>query len=111
MCIRDRYEAFEGNELQPVILTSCLKELGTALYDICDSYSKDPSSVTFGKTVTYGLKDGCSGIVYNDNLTAGIGEDAVHRIKELEQKILTGEITVAGGDGLTQEKLRAILFP
>lgn len=107
----DQYEMFAGHDLQPVILTSCLKELGTALYDICDSYSKDPGSVTFGKTVSYGLKDGCAGIVYNDNLTAGIGEDAVNKIKELERKILAGEITVAGGDGLTQEKLRAILFP
>lgn len=107
----DQFEAFENTDLQQVILTSCLKGMGTALYDICDSYSRNPSSIAFGSAVRFGMKESCAGLVYNDNLTAGIGEDDVNKLKEIEQKLLSGEIRAASGEGLTHEALMAIVMP
>lgn len=107
----DQYETFEGTDLQPVILTSCLKELGTALYDICESYYNDPSSIAFGTTIRFGLKEGAIGLVYNDNLMNGIGETHMNRIREIEQKIISGELTVSGAEGLSHEELSALVFP
>lgn len=105
----DQYEVMAGTELQDCIMTSCLKKVGSALYKIADDYAKDPSSVTFGENVVYGLKEDSVGIVYNDNLTAAIGEENVAAVKELESKIVSGEITVTSAADKSSDEIKAIV--
>lgn len=105
----DQYEALAGTNLQDSVITSSLKRLDNALFKICSDYAEDPSSVPFGTTATYGLPENAVGIVFNDNLTASIGEENVAKVEELLGKIQSGEITVSKASALTADEIDAIV--
>ena len=105
----DQYQALEGSNLQPAVITSSLKRLDNALFNICQSYAEDPSSVPFGENVTYGLAEDSVGIVFNDNLTNSIGQENVDKVQEALEKIQVGEIEVTEAAGLSAEEIDAIV--
>ena len=105
----DQYQALEGSNLQPAVITSSLKRLDNALFNICQSYAEDPSSVPFGENVTYGLAEDSVGIVFNDNLTNSIGHENVDKVQEALEKIQVGEIEVTEAAGLSAEEIDAIV--
>lgn len=105
----DQYQALEGSNLQPAVITSSLKRLDNALFNICQSYAEDPSSVPFGENVTYGLAEDSVGIVFNDNLTNSIGQENVDKVQEALEKIQAGEIEVTEAAGLSAEEIDAIV--
>ena len=105
----DQYQALEGSNLQPAVITSSLKRLDNALFNICQSYAEDPSSVPFGENVTYGLAEDSVGIVFNDNLTNSIGQENVDKVQEALEKIQVGEIEVTEAPGLSAEEIDAIV--
>ena len=105
----DQYQALEGSNLQPAVITSSLKRLDNALFNICQSYAEDPSSVPFGENVTYGLAEDSVGIVFNDNLTNSIGQENVDKVQEALEKIQAGEIEVTEAAGLSAEDIDAIV--
>lgn len=105
----DQYQALEGSNLQPAVITSSLKRLDNALFNICQSYAEDPSSVPFGENVTYGLAEDSVGIVFNDNLTNSIGQENVDKVQEVLEKIQAGEIEVTEAAGLSAEEIDAIV--
>ena len=97
----DQYQALEGSNLQSAVITSSLKRLDNALFNICQSYAEDPSSVPFGENVTYGLAEDSVGIVFNDNLTNSISQENVDKVQEILGKIQAGEIEVTEAAGLS----------
>lgn len=105
----DQYKALEGSNLQSAVITSSLKRLDNALFNICKAYAEDPSSVPFGENVTYGLAEDAVGIVFNDNLTNSIGQENVDNVQEILGKIQSGEIEVTEAAGLSAEKIDAIV--
>lgn len=105
----DQYQALEGSNLQPAVITSSLKRLDNALFNICQSYAEEPSSVPFGENVTYGLAEDSVGIVFNDNLTNSIGQENVDKVQEALEKIQAGEIEVTEAAGLSAEEIDAIV--
>lgn len=105
----DQYQALEESNLQPAVITSSLKRLDNALFNICQSYAEDPSSVPFGENVTYGLAEDSVGIVFNDNLTNSIGQENVDKVQEALEKIQAGEIEVTEAAGLSAEEIDAIV--
>lgn len=105
----DQYQALAGTNLQSAVMTSSLKRLDNAIYKICSDYAKDPNSVPFGSTVTYGLAEDAVGIVFNDNLTKSIGEDNVKKVKDILAKIQSGEIVVSSAVDLTNDQIKAIV--
>lgn len=105
----DQYQALEGSNLQPAVITSSLKRLDNALFNICQSYAEDPSSVPFGENVTYGLAEDSVGIVFNDNLTNSISQENVDKVQEILGKIQSGEIEVTEAAGLSAEEIDAIV--
>lgn len=105
----DQYQALEGSNLQPAVITSSLKRLDNALFNICQSYAEDPSSVPFGENVTYGLAEDSVGIVFNDNLTNSIGQENVDKVQEALEKIQAGEIEVTEAAGLSAEEIDEIV--
>ncbi|MDR2179172.1 MAG: BMP family ABC transporter substrate-binding protein [Synergistaceae bacterium] len=105
----DQYKILEGTNLQSCIITSSLKHLDNALFIIATQYAADPSSVAFGSTVTFDLEDDAVGIVFNDHLTASIGENNVSKIRELQTKIQTGEIVVSEAASLTADQIANIV--
>lgn len=105
----DQYQALEGSNLQSAVITSSLKRLDNALFNICQSYAEDPSSVPFGENVTYGLAEDSVGIVFNDNLTNSISQENVDKVQEILGKIQAGEIEVTEAAGLSAEEIDAIV--
>lgn len=105
----DQYKALEGSNLQSAVITSSLKRLDNALFNICKAYAEDPSSVPFGENVTYGLAEDAVGIVFNDNLTNSIGQENVDNVQEILGKIQSGEIEVTEAAGLSAEEIDAIV--
>lgn len=105
----DQYQVMAGTSLQDCIATSSLKRVDNALFKIAEQYARDPESVPFGSVVTFGLEDDAVGIVYNDNLTACIGEENVTKVKALEEKIRSGEIVVSESAVLTSDEIAAIV--
>lgn len=105
----DQYATLEGSDLQSAVMTSSLKLLNNAIFKICSDYVADPESVPFGSTVTYGLAEDAVGIVFNDNLTASIGEENVANVQDILSKIQSGEITVSAAGDLSDDELSAIV--
>ena len=105
----DQFKTLEGTNLQSSVITSSLKRLDNALFKICKDYAEDPSSVPFGSVATYGLPEDAVGIVFNDNLTASIGEENVAKVEEILAKIQSGEITVSNAADLTADEIDAIV--
>lgn len=105
----DQFVTLNGTGLEGCIMTSCLKEVGNALFKICSDYVADPASVPFGQNISYGLEQQAVGIVYNDNLTKYLGEEKVAKVKELQDKIAKGEITVSSATGLSSDEIKKIV--
>lgn len=105
----DQYQTLEGTNLQSSVITSSLKRLDNALFKICSDYVNDPASVPFGTTATYGLEDEAVGIVFNENLTASIGEENVAKVEEILAKIQKGEIVVSEAAELTADEIAEIV--
>lgn len=105
----DQYQALAGTNLQSAVMTSSLKRLDNAIFKICSDYAKDPNSVPFGTTVTYGLAEDAVGIVFNDNLTKSIGADNVQKVKDILAKIQDGEIVVSSAVDLTSDQIKDIV--
>ncbi|WRS28685.1 BMP family ABC transporter substrate-binding protein [Oscillospiraceae bacterium MB08-C2-2] len=105
----DQFVTLKGTGLEGSIMTSCLKEVGNALFKLCSDYAADPASVAFGENVVYGLGENAVGIVYNENLTKYIGEENVTKIKELQDKIAKGEIKVTSAIGLSADEIKKVV--
>lgn len=105
----DQYKTLEGSNLQSAVITSSLKRLDNALFNICKSYAEDPASVPFGENTTYGLAEEAVGIVFNDNLTNSVGQDNVDKVQEILGKIQSGEIEVSEAAGLSSEEINKIV--
>lgn len=104
----DQYETTAGTNLQASVMTSALKRLDNALFKICSDYAEG-KEVGFGSVVTYGLSDDAVGIVFNDNLTASIGEENIATVQDALAKIQSGEITVSTAASLSADEIKAIV--
>lgn len=105
----DQYQALEGTNLQSVVITSSLKRLDQVLVKICTDYAENPTSIHFGSNVAYGLSEDAVGIVFNEKLSAGIGEANVANVKDILNKIQTGEIVVSEAANLTSSEIDEIV--
>lgn len=105
----DQYQTLAGTNLQSAVMTSSLKRLDNTLYKILSDYAKDPSSVPFGKAVTYGLDNDAVGIVFNDNLTSCITDANVQKIKADLAQIQQGAIKVDSASDMTSDQIKAIV--
>ena len=105
----DQFVTLAGTGLEGSIMTSCLKRVDSALFKICEDYVKDSSSVPFGQNIVYGLGQDAVGIVYNDNLTAIIGEENVKKLEDLQSQIANGEIKVSSATDLTTDQIKEVV--
>lgn len=105
----DQYEVLAGTNLQDCIMTSSLKRVDNALFKICEDYITDAASVPFGENIVYGLEQDAVGIVFNDNLTATIGEENVQNVLDILEQIKSGDIVVTSATNLSSEEIQAIV--
>ncbi len=105
----DQYEAFktEKPELAEVIITSSIKTVGEALYD---QVTKVVDGTVVGGTEHhwYGITEGASGIVKNENYLAKVPAEVQTTIDELEAKVTSGEIEIVSYFDMTTEEYEAM---
>ena len=75
-------------EQQPLILTSMLKRVDTAVHDAILAVGEG----TFGGSLVFGLAE--DGVDYSDSNPEELTEDIQARLDEFKQQIIDGEITV-----------------
>jgi basic membrane protein A len=73
-------------------LTSMLKRMDTAVFDLIQA--KIAGELPHGATLSYGLKDNGVGLSWTDVAIKNIPEDVATTLREIEQKIVAGEIVV-----------------
>ncbi|MDR1949691.1 MAG: BMP family ABC transporter substrate-binding protein [Spirochaetaceae bacterium] len=105
----DQYRTLAGTDLQDSVITSSLKRLDNAVVKILGDYARDPGSIPFGTTITYGLEQDAVGIVFNENLSAHLSAENVEGVKTLLEKIRSGEIVVSKAKDLTPQQINAIV--
>lgn len=90
----DQYLMFKNSDPEKAskIVTSMMKNVDKAIYRAIEMYKK--GELTFGKTESLGIKEGGVGLADNENYQSIVPEKFRTKIKELEEKIVSGEIVV-----------------
>jgi len=90
----DQFLLFKDSDPEKAsyIVTSMMKNVDNSLYRAIDLYLK--GELKFGVAESLGIKEGGVGVADNENFRKIIPEDFRKKIKEIEEKILSGEIVV-----------------
>ena len=88
------------------ILTSVLKNTGNSLYDSVMLYRE--GKLPLGQAVMHGLAEGGVELAKNKYYEELVPQDVRDFIEELQQKVISGEITVKSAYGLNQQELDEI---
>lgn len=90
----DQFLLFKDSDPEKAsyIVTSMVKNVDNSIYRAIDLYLK--GELKFGVAESLGIKEGGVGIADNENFKKLIPEDFKKKIKEIEEKILAGEIVV-----------------
>lgn len=85
-----------------VIVTSALKNVGQALYNVIDGDQK--GTLNWGKRESLGIKEGVVGVAKNDIYNAKVPADVRTWIDELEEKVKSGAIVVPSAFTMTNDE-------
>ena len=90
----DQFLIFKDSdpEMASYIVTSMMKNVDNSIYRALDLYLK--GELNLGVAEALGIDEGGVGIADNENFEKLIPEDFRKKIKEIEEKILAGEIIV-----------------
>ncbi|HBG39278.1 MAG TPA: BMP family ABC transporter substrate-binding protein [Clostridiaceae bacterium] len=86
-----------------LILTSILKRVDNSIVRAIDKYIK--GELEFGKCEVLGLKEECVGLAENEFFNKNVPEDVRKQLKDLSDKIVSGEIKVDTGLGMSNDEL------
>lgn len=100
------YKEQGQDKLAQVIPTSVLKNVGDSLYRAIDLYVKGELPV--GTTDNLGIQEGGVGLADNEYFQEMVPEEVRTAVKELEEKVTNGEISVSSAIGMTTEEISAI---
>lgn len=90
-------------EYADVIPSSVLKNVGQSLYDMLEQYSKD--ELKTGQTVYLGLSEKSVGLADNEYYQKMVPAEIQSEVKDIEAKIISGEIKVGTAYGMTPEDI------
>ncbi len=90
----DQYQMFKDSdpEKAAVIVTSMMKNVDKAIYRAIQLHLD--GKLTFGQTENLGIKEGGVGLAENENYDSIVPAEFKDKIKEIEEKIVNGEIIV-----------------
>lgn len=100
------YKEKGQDNLAQTIPTSVLKNVGFSLHRAIDLYVKGELPV--GQAEALGIAEGGVGLADNEYFQSIVPEDVRTAVKEIEQKIIDGEITITSAIGKTTEEISAI---
>ncbi|MFA9376014.1 MAG: BMP family protein [Lachnotalea sp.] len=105
----DQSVTLAGTGYEQTVMTSALKNLDNAVYNIITDYLADESSVPFGSVITYGLEIDGVGIVYNDQLKAAIGEENVAAVETIQAGLADGSITCDSASEMSADEITTLI--
>jgi len=90
----DQFLLFKDSDPEKAsyIVTSMMKNVDNSIYRAIDLYLK--GELKYGVAEGLGIKEGGVGVADNENFKKLIPEDFRKKVKEIEEKILAGEIVV-----------------
>lgn len=100
------YAAQGQEEYAQVIPTSVLKNVGDSLHRAIGL--RLDGSLTLGQTDYLGLVEGGVGLADNEYFQAAYDQDLIDQVKEIEQKIIDGEIDVMSAYDMTEDEISAV---
>ncbi|WP_124057848.1 BMP family ABC transporter substrate-binding protein [Vaginisenegalia massiliensis] len=100
------YKAQGKEDFAKVIPTSVLKNVGDSLHRAIGLRLE--GKLKLGANEELGIKEGSVGLADNEYFQAAYPEDLRAKVKELEDKIIKGEIKVDSGYGMPTEKVKEI---
>lgn len=90
-----------------VILTSVIKEVGESLFIYADKVGKGEDK--YGTTDVLGVKEGTTGIVDNEYYQKNVPQAIRDKVKEAEEGIVNGSITVPTALGVDEQIVNDIV--
>lgn len=100
------YESQGQDDFAAVIPTSVLKNIGDSLYRAVDLTLK--GELKLGENETLGIAEGGVGLADNHFFQDQVSQEIRDKVKEMEEKILNGEIVVDSAYTMTQEQIDEI---
>lgn len=94
--------------IQKRFVTSVLKELGNAVYNITKTYL-DEGNLPYGKYEILGLKDEAVSIVEDEALQSLLTDNGKAKLQEAKDKISSGDIKVEGAIGKDQPTIKKFI--
>lgn len=107
-CDQDIYTQLKDSkpEMAECILSSSLKNVGESLFTAIQGF-KD-GSMTCDKDYLLGLDSGAVGLAKNENYEKCVPEDIRKALDEIEQKVISGEITVGTAFDMSTDDIAAM---
>lgn len=106
----DKDQSLEYSEKDPqtanLIVNSVFKRVDNSLVRAIDLHLQ--GKLPWGKAENLGIKEGAIGICDNEYYTKNVPEDIRNYVKDLETKVVNGEIKVDSAMGMNTEKLNEI---
>lgn len=100
------YKEQGQDKLAEVIPTSVLKNVGYSLYRAIDLYVK--GELQLGTTDNLGIEEGGVGLADNEYYQEMVPEEVRTAVKDLEQKVIDGEVTISSAIGMTTDEISTI---
>ena len=89
------------------ISTSMCKNFGTIIYDMVCQFAD--GTLEMGKHYRYGLKDGGVSLADNEIFRGIVTEEMIETLKDIEAKIISGEIVVSTTIGADNDTYNALV--
>lgn len=104
----DQALAFKDSdpEMAASIVTSMVKRVDQSLLRAVKL--AEEGKLNWGKTEVVGLKELGVGIIYEGNFTDNMSESGQKKVKDIEQQIIDGKITVDTAMGMSSEEFEAV---
>lgn len=90
------------------IITSAYKDWGTVSYNWIKACIENEDSVPWGTVEVFGVADGGCKLIENDIYRKQVPETIQAEIKDLEAKIISGEVTCPSYFDLTEDEYQAL---
>jgi basic membrane protein A len=103
----DQSLMYEGKPEQKIIITSALKRVDNSIYQAVERLLA--GTLPWGTSENLGVKEKCSGIVYNDVLKQYLDDASIKKIQDAEAQIADGSLKVTSAFDKTPDEIKAII--
>ncbi len=105
----DQYEFFKDSkpELANSIITSSIKNVGQSIYMVLEDMIN--GKYVWQPQIWFGMPEKCCGIAENENYQKLVSEDIRAEMDAIEEKLISGEISVKSAYGMSAEEINDLV--